>query len=262
MKKIGIIGHGFVGRAIEAAHELDQLLINDIKMFDSIEIETIKEQTDWVYVAVPTPMNSQGQCDTSILESVLDSLEGYKGLVISKCTALPSFYTKAKQKYNFRLIHVPEFLTAVNARADYLKPSLIVIGGDMEDCTYYKDVVVQADTIDTAETKFVAADIATASAIKYYANSFLANKVIFNNQFAHWCASQGVHWNNVAEAAKLDKRLGTSHWAVPGPDGMMGYGGYCFPKDVSAIIESAKDAGFRMVILETTALVNSKMRTQ
>ena len=138
MNKIGIIGHGFVGRAIANAHNKDQLLINDPKMFDSIEINEIKANTDWVYVAVPTPMLSDGAIDTSILESVFESLRGYNGLVISKCTALPDYYKKAKKIYDFRLVHVPEFLTAANANKDYLHPELIVIGGDLDDGTYYK----------------------------------------------------------------------------------------------------------------------------
>lgn len=247
MSKIGIIGHGFVGRAIASAHDTDQLLINDPKMFDSIEIDVIKTETDWIYVAVPTPMNENGSIDTSILESVFSSLVGYTGLVISKSTALPDFYLRATAQYGIRLIHVPEFLTAANANADYMKPMLIVIGGNVEDCIYYKDTVIQADKTNTAESKFVATDIGTASAMKYYANSFLATKVIFNNQFARWCVDQGVNWDNVANIAKLDSRLGHTHWSVPGPDGQFGYGGYCFPKDVSAIISSDKNGNVTLL---------------
>jgi UDPglucose 6-dehydrogenase len=236
--KIGIIGHGFVGRAIANAHDQDKLLINDPKLFESADIEEIKDNTDWVYIAVPTPMSDSGEMDTSILDSVLDSLIGYKGLVISKCTALPNYYVAAKKHYNFRLMHVPEFLTAANANKDYMSPDMIVMGGDLSDCEYYKDVVVQADKTNTMATKFIVADIGTASAMKYYANSFLATKVVFNNQFAAWCTKQGINWNNLSAINKLDKRLGNTHWDVPGPDGMFGYGGYCFPKDVSALTHS------------------------
>lgn len=260
MNKIGIIGHGFVGRAIANAHTTEQLLINDPKLFESVDIETIKNQTDWLYVAVPTPMSDSGEIDTSILESVFDSLEGYKGLVISKCTALPSFYANAKTKYSFRLMHVPEFLTAANANADYLKPQLIVMGGDVDDCVYYRDTVVQADRTDTTQTKFVASDIASASAMKYYANSFLATKVVFNNQFAMWCTRQGINWDNVASITRMDPRLGTTHWAVPGPDGMMGYGGYCFPKDVSALTHS--EFNEYLSLLKHQFAVNEQIRAK
>ena len=236
--KIGIIGYGFVGKAIANAHDRNRLLINDPKLSASVSIEEIKNNTDWVYIAVPTPMSDSGEIDASILESVLDSLEGYTGLVISKCTALPSYYINAKKHYNFRFIHVPEFLTAANANVDYMTPHMIVMGGDIVDCEYYKDIVVNADNTNTLSTKFVATDIGTASAMKYYANSFLATKVIFNNQFAAWCAKQGINWDNLVSINKLDPRLGSSHWTVPGPDGMLGYGGYCFPKDVSALIHS------------------------
>lgn len=257
--KIGIIGYGFVGKAIANAHDQDKLLINDPKLFESASIEEIKANTNWIYVAVPTPMSDAGELDTSILKSVLDSLQGYTGLVISKCTALPNYYISAKKHYNFRLMHVPEFLTAANANIDYMNPELIVMGGDIDDCQYYKDVVVQADKTNTMTTKFVAADIGTASAMKYYANSFLATKVVFNNQFAEWCTKQGIDWDNLVTINKLDKRLGNTHWAVPGPDGMFGYGGYCFPKDVSALTHSEHNES--LSLLKHQFEVNKKIRS-
>lgn len=258
--KIGIIGHGFVGKAIANAQDQNNLLINDPKLVGSKSIEEIKANTKWVYVSVPTPMSESGELDTSILESVLDSLQGYTGLVISKCTALPSYYISAKKHYNFRLIHVPEFLTAANANTDYMTPEMIVMGGDIEECQYYKDVVVQADKTNTMSTKFVATDIGTASAMKYYANSFLATKVVFNNQFAEWCTKQGINWDNLTTINKLDKRLGNTHWSVPGPDGMLGYGGYCFPKDVSALIHS--EHGESLSLLKHQFEVNGKIRSK
>jgi nucleotide sugar dehydrogenase len=257
--KIGIIGHGFVGKAIANAHDQNNLLINDPKLVNSNSIEEIKDNTNWIYVAVPTPMSATGELDTSILDSVLDSLQGYTGLVISKCTALPSYYISAKKHYNFRLMHVPEFLTAAKANTDYMTPEMIVMGGDINDCQYYKDVVVQADKTNTMSTKFVATDIGTASAMKYYANSFLATKVVFNNQFAEWCTKQGINWDNLATINKLDKRLGDTHWAVPGPDGMFGYGGYCFPKDVSALTHS--EHGESLSLLKHQFEVNGKIRS-
>jgi UDPglucose 6-dehydrogenase len=257
--KIGIIGYGFVGKAIANAHDQSKILINDPKFDKSARIEEIKNNTDWIYVSVPTPMGGNGEIDTSILESVLDSLEGYTGLVISKCTALPIYYINAKKHYKFKIIHVPEFLTAANANADYMTPSMIVMGGDIEDCQYYKDIVVNADNTNTMSTKFVATDIGTASAMKYYANSFLATKVVFNNQFAEWCSKQGIDWNNLATINKLDKRLGNTHWDVPGPDGMFGYGGYCFPKDVSALTHSEHNES--LSLLKHQFEVNGKIRS-
>jgi len=257
--KIGIIGYGFVGKAIANAHDQSKILINDPKFDKSASIEEIKNNTDWIYVSVPTPMSGSGEIDTSILESVLDSLEGYTGLVISKCTALPSYYINAKKHYKFKIIHVPEFLTAANANADYMTPNMIVMGGDIADCQYYKDIVVNADNTNTLSTKFIATDIGTASAMKYYANSFLATKVVFNNQFAEWCTKQGIDWNNLASINKLDKRLGNTHWDVPGPDGMFGYGGYCFPKDVSALTHSEHNES--LSLLKHQFEVNGKIRS-
>lgn len=258
--KIGIIGRGYVGGAIAGAHHATDLLINDPKLSNSVSIDEIKSSTAWTYVCVPTPMSQDGRIDTSIVDSVFDSLEGYTGLVIAKSTALPSFYVNAKKSRNFRLVHVPEFLTAANALRDYMKPKLIVIGGGVDDCVFYKQQVIEQDLTDTTMTKFIATDIGTASAMKYYANSFLATKVVFNNQFAAWCQQQGVDWNHVANISSVDDRLGSTHWSVPGPDGLYGYGGACFPKDVSAILKSAADSNVDMSLLQFQTELNLNLR--
>ena len=90
--KIGIIGHGFVGQAVANAHEADILLINDPKLgSESVKIEEIKRQAEWIYVCVPTPMSTDGTIDTSILSSVFASLDGYTKLVISSAQHCPRF---------------------------------------------------------------------------------------------------------------------------------------------------------------------------
>jgi len=260
--KIGIIGYGFVGQAVANAQDQDLLLINDdAKLGEaSASIDAIKEHTDWVYVSVPTPANEDGSNNTDILTSVFESLDGYEGYVISKCTALPSFYLSAKEKYTFKLIHMPEFLTAANANDDYLHPQLIVIGGDVDDTIFVYEKIIAKDKTDKEYATVISTDIATASAMKYYANSFLATKIIFNNQFKAWAESQGALWKDVTDILECDARLGNSHYTVPGPDGKFGYGGYCFPKDVNAVIASANANGISMTLLEHQVAVNEQLR--
>jgi UDPglucose 6-dehydrogenase len=96
--------------------------------------------------------------------------------------------------------------------------------------------------------------------MKYYANSWLATKVIYNNQFAKWCEAQGVAWNDVADILKQDSRLGETHYSVPGENGDVGYGGYCFPKDISAILKIAQDNNVDMSLLEKQVEINTAMR--
>ena len=88
--------------------------------------------------------------------------------------------------------------------------------------------------------------------VKYVTNSFLATKVSFANEMYEICKGLNVDYDKVVEYACYDERLGKSHWAVPGPDGNFGYGGHCFPKDVQALINVAKDLKINPRMLEAT----------
>lgn len=269
--RIGIIGYGFVGQAVAGAHNRNVLMINDPYKFEEWEnskIEDMKEYCGWIYVCVPTPMKEDGSCDTSTLTSVLDSLKDFDRYVICKSTAPPEYYnsimaqTGKGQKYNFKLIHMPEFLREKSALEDYMHPKIIVIGGKPNDVNFVAQAVLISDLTYKRQANIVKTDIGSAAAMKYYANSWLATKVIFNNQFAKWCAAQGVDWNNVAEVLKNDPRLGDTHYQVPGADGRVGYGGSCFPKDISAILKIAEDKNVDLSLLKHQVEVNEKLKQQ
>jgi UDPglucose 6-dehydrogenase len=269
--RIGVIGYGYVGKAIAGSHDRNLIMINDpyaLEEWEQYTVEQIKANTGWIYVCVPTPMAEDGACDTSVLKSVLDNLADYEGVVICKCTAPPEFYLGIMKecgkykKYKFRLIHMPEFLTAANALHDYMHPETIVIGGNAIDVNYVAQFIITSDLTYKTKAKIVKTDIGSAAAMKYYANSWLATKVIFNNQFAKWCESQGVNWNNVAEVCKEDRRLGHTHYRVPGDNGDVGYAGACFPKDISAVLTSAEKKNVDMSLLKTQVDINNQMREQ
>ena len=97
--------------------------------------------------------------------------------------------------------------------------------------------------------------------VKYVANCFLSIKVAFANQIFDLCNSLGMDYNQVIEISKLDKRLGNTHWKVPGPDGDRGYGGHCFPKDMAAILYLANENRIDLSIIANTIEYNDKIRT-
>ena len=97
--------------------------------------------------------------------------------------------------------------------------------------------------------------------VKYVTNSFLATKVSFTNEMHEICTGLMIDYDKVIEYAQYDDRLGKSHWAVPGPDGDFGYGGHCFPKDVKALIQVAKNLDVHPVVLEATDSKNFSVRT-
>jgi UDPglucose 6-dehydrogenase len=254
--KIGLLGLGYVGSAVANSHKNQDLVIRDPKLGDkSASINEIKA-CEAVYVCVPTPMLNNGHCDDSFVRSVLEELDDYTGVIICKSTVPPGVYLRLQNRYP-NLVHAPEFLTAANAIQDYEMSTWVLIGGNEEYCQKAKSVI----SISTIKaTHYHLTDIATASLFKYMANAFMATKVIFMNDLYHLANAVGVKWTEIKEIAKNDPRLGISHWDVPGPDGNFGYGGACFPKDVSAIIKHGIDIGTPQRLLEAVKAVNDSHR--
>lgn len=259
--KIGIIGYGYVGRAVASAYEESEVMINDPVIETSSSLTVIKSECDVIFVCVPTPEHTDGSCDSTILTCVLEKLRGYTGLVICKSTALPQIYTELESKYtDLKLAHVPEFLTAANAVADYQFPVKIVIGCRQElRPEVFSAVITNKITVDMTTVQFCS--IAEAAMFKYLANTMLAMKVVINNEYYDICQSLGINWDNVAKIAKTDPRLGDTHWAVPGPDGSRGFGGACFPKDVNALLSLTKFLNTDPSMLEAAVRKNQKLRS-
>jgi UDPglucose 6-dehydrogenase len=257
--KIGIIGLGYVGKAVQASwmHPDHTVMFHDPFVEGSITLqEIVNESADAVFVCVPTPSNLDGSCDTSIVKSTIDYLvANYKGIIIVKSTTDPEFWQQYKDTPE--LWHVPEFLTANNSVQDYLNPKFIFIGGTGDKIKLNN--ILSASSINTAVPMYWT-DLITASLVKYFMNSFMATKVIMLNQFKLITDSVGGKWEDFAPMLKMDTRMGDSHLSVPGPDGQMGYGGACFPKDVRAIIDLANRTDTSIGILEAVDSANNLVR--
>ena len=129
--KIGIIGLGYVGQAILRAYETDaEIVCIDVDPAKSNGTYSDLIDCEAVFVCVPSPSKENGECDTSILNSVLYLLKDYKNVIISKTTAPPAFYEKLNTVYP-NLVHVPEFLTAAEAVRDFQNTREIIIGGSV-----------------------------------------------------------------------------------------------------------------------------------
>ena len=102
--------------------------------------------------------------------------------------------------------------------------------------------------------------IGEASLAKYTINSFLATKVAFMNELWGIATAFGLDYDTVAEMVKLDPRIGKSHMQVPGPDGLFGFGGACFPKDTSALLKYAESLGQTPMVLDAAVKKNTLLR--
>lgn len=259
--RIGIIGAGFVGSAIAHAHSSDQVLINDPKHPKSTPLTDFVD-CDAIFVCVPSPSREDGGCDTSILEEVLKNLLfvniSKQIPIISKVTAPPSVYSKLQAQYP-NLVHSPEFLTAKNAMWDYKYGKLAIVGGNSEWCEKVSRVILSG-MVELRRDDILITDIKTASLYKYMANSYLAAKVTFMNDFYELAEAEGISWKEMSRLVSKDDRIGKTHLSVPGPDGQFGWGGFCFPKDVAAIQQEAYTLGVDMELLGRVEDLNKKHR--
>jgi UDPglucose 6-dehydrogenase len=255
--KVGIIGLGFVGSAVKNAYDNAnvQTVCNDPGKGIDASYEEMSN-TDAIFICVPSPQAADGSCDTSILEEVLTQYKDYSGIIISKVTANPLKYKELQKKHK-KLIHAPEFLVAATAKQDYANGQFAIIGGLLEFANEALDIIKLGQP---NITNFKFCTIQEAALAKYTINSFLATKVIFMNQLKLIADATESNYNTITDCIKLDHRIGTSHMAVPGPDGSVGFGGACFPKDTSALTHLAHSIGVDFSVLDEVIKVNSKLR--
>ena len=181
----------------------------------------------------------------------------YQGVIISKCTAPPNVYTQLNEEFP-NLVHAPEFLTAANAVRDYANGTFAIIGGKVE--AYRNEAERLIRLSQTSLTDIHHCSIGEASLAKYAINSFLATKVIFMNELYQLAQAMNLNYDDIAHMVTSDKRIGSSHMQVPGPDGSFGFGGACFPKDTSALLKIAESLNLTPMVLDAAVRKNTFLR--
>jgi len=268
IKNLGIVGQGFVGSAVREGmknyydvHTYDKFKEQDSTVKDLV---TLSIKSEVAFICLPTPMRDDGSCYLGILEEVLTDLnniatlgEQYCNIFVVKSTIPPGSTENWNTIYkNIDIVFNPEFLTEANAMDDYKNQNRIVIGGPRKATTIVKQVFAKAfPTVPIIKTSSSMAEL-----VKYTTNCFLATKVSFANEMYEICEALDLDYDKLIEYATNDARLGYSHWSVPGPDGDFGFGGHCFPKDLSALIYQAKSLGVDPSMLKAVEDKNNKVR--
>lgn len=239
---------------------------NKLKFSTSLK-ESIKD-VDVVFIAVGTPPDEDGSADLKYVLSVASDIGKYiqkQIVVVNKSTvpvgtaekvkqAIQKELTLRGQTIEFYVASNPEFLKEGSAIDDFMKPDRIVIGTDNIDAEnimrkLYKPFLLNGHPI-------IFMDIPSAEMTKYAANAMLATKISFMNDVANLCEIMGADVNMVRRGIGSDSRIG-SKFIYPG----VGYGGSCFPKDVKALIKTAKDNHYNMRILNAVEEVNDFQKT-
>lgn len=263
--KLGIIGHGFVGTAVDNGFDknVDKFIVDINKNNNTIQ-DLVKFDPSLVFVCVPTPQQETHEdVDISIVRDVLINLNenSYKGIVVIKSTITPQHLVNFKKQFNkLKLIYNPEFLTEANSLQDFIDPNMQILGGKWKDCEAVEKAYIRHSSVKVVPTFKV--DLITASLIKYTINSWLATKVIFFNELRDLFDASSSHssWSQFTDMLTRDPRIGDSHLKVPGPDGKKGFGGHCFPKDTNALLYYAKLKGIDLSILKQAIKKNKNIR--
>jgi nucleotide sugar dehydrogenase len=273
--KLGIIGNGFVGNAI--AHAFVPCM--EVKIYDKDpnksfnELGEVVNDSDVVFVSVPTPMRPDGTIDLSIVESVFTDIDSTKSpdskaVFVLKSTVVPGTTRGLKEKHpTLQIVFNPEFLTERHARFDFLNQSRIILGFETDLEEGQKNLAVNKvkDLYNCrfSGNNFITTNYETAEMIKYFNNLFFAVKVSFMNEMKMVAEKTGtINWEKAVRGLVSDGRVGDSHLQVPGPDGKKGFGGSCFPKDINAFITFTNSIGLDLKVLKGAWETNLNIRPE
>ncbi len=250
-KNIGIVGLGFVGEAtFEGLKNYHNIFTYDIsKDCNCQSMEELINNSEFIFVCVPTPMNKEGQCDLTIVESVIKDISEkcQSKIVILKSTSPPDTSKKLSKKFsNLSIVFNPEFLTEKNYINDFKSQEFIILGGSNDACKQVKEMYKVA----FPNIRYSLTTSSTAELVKYTINNFLALKVSFANEIYAFTKLLNINYDELISICQNDTRLGKSHWQVPGHDGKMGFGGSCFPKDVSALLYEIENKSMKSYIIK------------
>jgi UDPglucose 6-dehydrogenase len=234
----------------------DLMAANAERLTFTLSLERLLERSDIVFIAVDTPSTYSGDADLSRVMTVIDDLRHVgadaRHMLVMKSTVPVGTGQRVRAELDARgLAHVgycsnPEFLKEGAAIADFLHPERVVIGSFDE-----ADADRVAALYEPLGAPVVRTTVPSAEMVKYASNAFLATKISFINEIANVCEEVGADVGVVAEGMGLDSRIGTSFLRAG-----IGFGGSCFPKDVSALKQLAGNSGYHFQLLTAVIEVN------
>jgi UDPglucose 6-dehydrogenase len=285
MARIGIFGAGYVGIVTGACfadlgndvvirdilpERIERLRAGEVPIYEpgleqvlernrdriafTLDVVEAVDGAEFLYVAVGTPPTESGDADLSAVWSVVDELPDVPGrpVVVMKSTVPVGTGDHVRRRLDDRgladvgYVSNPEFLAEGSAVRDFMNPDRIVVGA-FEEADGDRVVELHAGI----EAEVVRTDVASAELVKLAANAFLSTRISFINEIANVCELVGADVADVARGVGLDHRLGP-HFLRAG----IGFGGSCFPKDVSALKQLAGNSGYPFMLLQAVWEVN------
>jgi len=228
----------------------------------SDDLASAVKKADVVFIAVGTPPGEDGSADLqyviAVAEAIADALEGFK-VIVNKSTVPIGTGDRlrevisARTEHEFAIVSNPEFLREGVAVDDFMHPDRILIGAADERATDVMRKLYRPLTREGA--KMLVMDVRSAEMTKYASNAMLATRISFMNEIANLCDLLGADVDNVRRAMGADTRIGPDFLRAG-----VGFGGSCFPKDVRAILQTAKENDAKLDILDAVMEANSRQK--
>jgi UDPglucose 6-dehydrogenase len=229
---------------------LQELLTKNIDhMTFTSDMGVLLDRTRLMFVCVDTPPTYSGDADLSRVETVVQEVgdSNDHALIMKSTVPVGTGAAIRRRKHDLAYVSCPEFLKEGTAIADFMQPDRVVVGADDGD---WAGDAVEA-IYKPLGGQIVRTDIASAEMIKLASNAFLATKISFINEIANVCEEVGADVTEVARGMGLDNRIGPKFLAAG-----IGYGGSCFPKDVTALKQLAGNSGYHFQLLNAVIEVN------
>ena len=259
---IVIAGYGPVGKAAE--HALKKNINVETYIDDPYKNRQLDpyilyaDLVDAVVVCVATPMGDDGRCVTENVQDVFDKY-GKDCKYLIKSTTDPLFLVEAAKTYDITMS--PEYLrgtTGNDPTEDFMNQEFAVYGG--ENARWWHELF-KPTLLNLKDENVRFVSLEQAAFAKYALNCFLATKVTYFNEIYQAYKAMGfTGFDGMIDALCLDPRVGRSHTQVPGPDGEFGYGGHCFPKDMSGLISATESVNMNPELLKAVRDYNTKVR--
>lgn len=262
---ISIIGLGFVGDAMFKA--FTNKGINNISVYDKFKDGGIGDlnnclNSDIMFLCLPTVYDLKlKKYDLLPIEDTLKILKNnnYTGLIVIKSTVTPCTTNNLSSKYeNLNLCHNPEFLSAKTAYEDFLNQKHIVLGKS-DNCNSL-DLLEDFYKKYWPEAKISICSSNESEAVKLGCNCFYSVKIQFFNELFLMCQKGGYDFNTVRDIMLKNDWINPMHTKVPGTDGKLSYGGYCFPKDTNALCSHLDKLELPNLVLKSTIEERNFMR--
>ena len=261
-EKIAKLEKGIIPIYEPGLEELIKSNVKEKRLSFSTDLKSAIKKSNVCFIAVATPQDKDGSCNltavTDVAKEIARNINEYK-VIVNKSTVPVGTAEKLTQIMKeitdipFDVVSNPEFLKQGAAVEDFLSPDRVIIGSNSEKASQImKDIY--SPYFKTAD-RMIFMDVKSAEMTKYVANAFLATKISFINEMANICEKVGADIEKVRVGISTDNRIGNK-FLFPG----IGFGGSCFPKDVSALIAVAKENNTGSDMLEATKNININQR--